>query len=78
MNDGKLSPYFKSRLYAIMSNMTHFLIPFGMTEKWPVLNSISTVLMQNLEIRNFHSSMALNNAKKFDILKTIGMRLCQI
>ena len=43
--------------------VTHFLFPFGMREKWPVLNCVSPVLMQNLDIWNFHSSLALNNEK---------------
>ena len=33
MNNGKLIQYFRSHLYAIVSNMAHFLIPFGMREK---------------------------------------------
>ena len=33
MNNGKLIWYFKSPLYAIVSNITHFLIPFGKREK---------------------------------------------
>ena len=33
MNNGKLIRYFRSHLYAIVSNMAHFLIPFGMREK---------------------------------------------
>ena len=46
-----------------MSNITHFLIPFGMREKWPGLNCVSPVLMQNLDIWTFHSLQALNNGK---------------
>ena len=63
MNNGKIIRYFRSHLYAIVSNMIHFLIPFGMRKKWPVLNCVSPVLMQNLDIWNFHSSMALDNGK---------------
>ena len=63
-NSGNLIWYFRSPLYAIVSNMTHFLIPFGVREKkWLVLNYVSPVLMQNLNIWNFHSSLALNNGK---------------
>ena len=46
-----------------MSSITHFLIPFGMRKKWHVLNCVSPVQMQNLDIWNFHSSLALNNRK---------------
>ena len=60
MNNGKLIRYFRSHLYAIVSNMTHFLIPFGIREKNGLFR---TVLMQNLNIWNFHSLMALNNGK---------------
>ena len=31
--NGKLIGYFSSPLYATVSNITHFLIPFGMREK---------------------------------------------
>ena len=30
---------------------------------WPDLNCVSPVLMQNLDIWNFHSLLALNNEK---------------
>ena len=33
MNNGKLIQYFRSHLHAIVSNMAHFLILFGMREK---------------------------------------------
>ena len=33
INNGKLIWYFRSPLYTIVLNMTHFLIPFGMREK---------------------------------------------
>ena len=38
LNIGKLIWYFKRPLYAIVSNMTHFFIMFGMSKKWPFLN----------------------------------------
>ena len=63
MNNGKLIQYLRNHLYAILSNMAHFLIPFGMREKRPVSNCVSPVLMQNSGIWNFHSSMVLNNGK---------------
>ena len=47
MINGKLIQYFRSHLYAIVSNMTHFLIPFGMREKIAFSNCVSPVLMQN-------------------------------
>ena len=61
MNNGKLIRYFRSHLYVIVSNMTHFLILFDIREKkWLSWNCVSAELMQNLDIWNFHSSMALN------------------
>ena len=33
MNNGKLIRYLRDHLYAIVSNMAHFLISFGMREK---------------------------------------------
>ena len=51
--------------------MTYFLIPFGMREKWSVLNCVSIVLMQNLDIWNFHISLALNNGKLFGYFKSL-------
>ena len=63
MNNGKLICYFSSPLYAIVSNITHFLIPFGMRTNWPGLNCLSLVLMQNLDTWNFYSLQALNNEK---------------
>ena len=33
MNNGKLIRYFRSHLNAIVSDMAHFLIPFGMREE---------------------------------------------
>ena len=48
MNSGKLIRYFRSHLYAIVSNMADFLISFGMREKkLPVSNCVSPVLIQN-------------------------------
>ena len=63
MNNEKLIQYFRSHLFAIVSNMTHFLIPFGIREKCPALNRVSPVLMQNVDIWNVHLSLALNNGK---------------
>ena len=33
MNNGKLNRYFRIHLYAIVSGMVHFLIPFGIREQ---------------------------------------------
>ena len=51
--------------------MTHFLILFGMREKWPVLNCVPIVLMQNQDICTFHSSLALNNGKPVRYFKRL-------
>ena len=40
LNKGKLICYFGSLWYAIVSNMTHFLILFRMREKWAVLDYV--------------------------------------
>ena len=40
LNKGKLIGYFGSLSYAIVSNMTHFVILSGMKKKWPVLNYV--------------------------------------
>ena len=37
LNTGKLISYFKSLWYAIVSNMIHFFVLFGMREKCPCL-----------------------------------------
>ena len=64
-NNETLIWYFRNPCYAIVSNMTHFLILFGMREKNGLfLNCVSPVLMQKSKIIwNFHSSLALNNGK---------------
>ena len=56
--------------------MTHFLISFDMREIWPVLNCVSIVLMQNLDIWNFHSSLALNNGKLAGYFKSLLVCHC--
>ena len=61
LNNGKPIIYFGSLLYAIVSNMTNFVIPFGMGEKCHRLKHTSPVLAQNLDIWNFHGSLALKN-----------------
>ena len=38
LNIGKRIGYFRNPWYAIVSNMTHFFILFGMREKWPFVN----------------------------------------
>ena len=63
LNKRKLIGYFGSLWYAIVSNMIHFVILFGMKKKWPVLNCVSPVLTQNEDIWNFHGSLTLNNGK---------------
>ena len=47
MNNGKLIQYLRNHLYAIVSSIAHFLIPFGMRKERPVSNCVSPVLMQN-------------------------------
>ena len=63
INNGKLIWYFRRPLCAIMLNVTHFLIPFGMREKNGLFELCSIVLMQNLDLWNFYSSPALINGK---------------
>ena len=64
MNKGKLISYFRSPLYAIVSNMTHFYILFGMREKMAFVELCnSPVLTQNQDISNFFGSLTLNNGK---------------
>ena len=58
--------------------MTHFVIVFGMREKWPALKYVSPVLTQNQRIWNMHGSLTSNNGKIFDILEAIGIPLCQV
>ena len=43
--------------------MTHFFILFGMIEKWPILNCVSSVLTQNEDIWKIHGSLSLNKGK---------------
>ena len=66
---------FRFPWYAIMSNVTRFVILFGMREKLPVLNCVSPVLAQNKHIWNFHGSLTLNNG---ELLEATAMPLCQI
>ena len=40
-------------------------------KKWPGLNCVSPVLMQNLDIRNFYSLHALNNGKLVGYSKSL-------
>ena len=64
LNNRKLVWYFKSLWYAVVSNMTHFYILFGMREKMPFLEQcVSPVLTQNQDIWNFYGSLTLNNGK---------------
>ena len=60
LNNGKLTQYFRSSCYAIVSNMTHFIILLGMREKNACFElTVSpevAVLMQNQneDIWTFH------------------------
>ena len=57
LNKGKLIEYFGSLWYAIVSNMTHFVILFGMRKKMACFElCVSPVLTQNEDIWNFHGS----------------------
>ena len=64
MNNGTLLIwYFRSHLYVIVSNMTHFLIPFVMEKKkWPVLNCFICTDTKSRHLE-FHSLLALNSGK---------------
>ena len=51
-----------------MSNMTHFHILFGITEKMDCFElCVSPVLRQNQDIWNCHGSLTLNNGELIDI-----------
>ena len=64
LNNGKLIWCFYSSWYAIVSNMTHFLILFGMREKMAFIELwISPVLRQDQDTWSFYSSLTLNNGK---------------
>ena len=55
---------FRSPLYAIVSNMTHFYILFGIREKMAFVEiCVSPVLMQSPDIWNFYGSLTLNIRK---------------
>ena len=56
--------YYLCIWHAIVSNMTHFYILFGMREKMAFYElCVSPVLTQNQGIWNFHGSLTLNNGK---------------
>ena len=63
LNNGKLVGYFKSLWYAIVLNMTHFYILFGMRKNNLFELWISPALRQDQDIWNFYSSLTLNNGK---------------
>ena len=54
----------ESLWYATVANMTHFFILFGMRKKMACFElCVSSVLTQNEDIWNFHSSLTLNKGK---------------
>ena len=64
LNKGKLIGYFGSLWYAIVSNMTHFVLLFGMRKKMACFElCVSPVLAQNEDIWNFHGSPTLSKGK---------------
>ena len=64
LNKGKLIRYSGSLWYAIVSNMTHILVLFGMREKMAYFElCVSSVLTENEDIWNFHGSLTLNKGK---------------
>ena len=63
LNKGKLTSYSGSLWYAIVSNMTHFVILFGMRKMACFELYVSSVLTQNEDIWNFHGSLTLNKGK---------------
>ena len=76
LNNGKLIWDFRSPFYAIVSKITHFLIPLGMREKMSLFEVwVSPVLAQKLDIWNFDGSLALNNGKLVWYLRS---PLCQV
>ena len=63
LNKGKLLAYSGSLLYGIVSNMTHFFILFRMRKNGYFELCALSVLTQNEEIWNFHSSLIFNKGK---------------
>ena len=61
LNNGKLNLYFRSPCFVILSNITHFVILFGMSACFELC--VTPVLTQNQDIRNFYGSLTLNNGK---------------
>ena len=62
LNNGKLVRYFKSLWYAIVSNMTHFYILFGMRGKMPL----------------FELCVTLNNGKLFYLILEYNIQALSI
>ena len=63
LNKGKLICDFGSLWYAIVSNMTHFVILFGMIENGLFDLCVSSVLTENEDNWNFHGSLTLDKGK---------------
>ena len=63
LNKGKLTSYSGSLWYAIVSNVTHFVILFGMRKNCCFELCLSSVLTQNEDIWNFHGSLTSNKGK---------------
>ena len=79
MNNGKLIRYFRSHLYAIVSDMAHFLIPFGMRERNGLFRTVFHLYWCKIKTFGIFTAQWLwIMGKQFDILQTIGVQLCQI
>ena len=69
LNKGKLTRYFRSFYHVIVSNMTHFVILFGVREKHacfelPVSPVVAVLTQnQNEDIWKFHGSLTLNKGR---------------
>ena len=61
LNKGKVIGYSGNLLYAIVSNMTHFFILFGMRKKMACF--ALCVSSENEDIWNFQGSLNLNEGK---------------
>ena len=84
LNKGKLTGFFGGFSHLIESNMTYFVIPFGMREKHacfelPVSPAVAVLMHnQNEDIWKFHGSLTLNKGNLPDILVDFAMSLGQI
>ena len=66
LNKGKVTGFFGGLCHVIVSNVTNFVIPFGVREKHacfelPVSPAVAVLMHnQNEDLRKFHGSLTLN------------------